>query len=308
MQKTKGFIGALAILLMTMVFAACAGRTDEPNDEPTAPVTFYDGEGHLITLHERPSTIVSIGPSNTEIIMALGFGDGIVAADDNFVEGLDPAVKTLSMWGIDMEHIISLNPDIIIASSMILFAGDPLTSARDLGIAVVYIPSSDSIEKVKDDIRLIARIFGEDAVGEALVADMAAEIADIERVVQTIETRRTVYFEISASPFTAGGDTFLNELIEIAGGINIFADQQGWPSPSAETILERNPEVILTSTNYLESDPVDEILGRAGWGAVAAVQNGDVFFIDTDTSSRSNHNVVHAIREIAQAIYPEYFE
>jgi iron complex transport system substrate-binding protein len=210
------------------------------------------------------------------------------------------------MFGLDLEYIISLNPDLIVASSMIMFAGDPLEAARDIGIAVAYIPSGDSIKDVKEDIRFLAQILDASARGEAIIAEIEAEIAEIQSIIANITERRTVYYEISATPFTFGAGTFLHEMVEIAGGINIFADQEGWFSPSAEAVLPLDPDVILTSTNYID-DPIGELLGRDGWEALTAVQNKNVHIICADTSNRPSQNVVRAIRQIAQAVYPEYF-
>jgi len=296
MFKRKGFITFFSIAaILAIALTGCRGANDNGG---TAPNALPNDDG---------TTIISIGPANTEILMALGFGDNIIAADNQFVAGFDPALSVLDMFGLDLEHIISLSPDLVIATDMIAFAGDPLETISNLGITVVYIPVANSIVEVKDSIRNLAQLLEVEAIGETIIAEMAAEIAEIEQIVATIATRRNVYFEISATPFTFGSGTFLNELLETAGGINIFADQGAWFTPSAEVVITLNPEVILTSTNYLDIDPVYEILTRAGWSAITAVQNSDVFFIDTDQSNRPSQNIVAAIRQMAQAIYPEYF-
>jgi len=297
----KVFFTSLAVMAM-VVFVACGGR----NDAAREGFTVTDREGFEVTIPGEINTIVSIAPSNTEMLMALGFGDAIIAADNQFVAGFEPALSVLDMFGLDIEHIISLSPDLVVANSMIMFPADPLTPLRDLGIAVVYIPNSDSIEGVKEDIRFLAYILDAQSAGDALIAQMAEDIAEIEAIVSGISTRRTVYFEISASPFTFGADTFLNELVNMAGGVNIFAGEGGWFSPSLESVISLNPEVILTSTNYLP-DPIGEIMGRMGFSAIYAVQNGNVHLICTDTSNRPSHNIVRAIRYMAEAIYPEYF-
>ena len=321
----KFLMGLVALMVMMFVLVACGGENGHPGSIATTPQTetttatqeanepaqavardMYDREGFAVTIPAEINTIVSIAPSNTEVLMALGFANNIVATDDQPVEGIDSSIAVLSMWGIDLEHIIGLNPDLIVASSMIMFDGDPLQAARDAGIAVVYIPSSDSIAKVKDDIRFLADILGAQARGEEVIAQMQTELDSVAQIVSGITNQRTVYFEISASPFTFGHDTFLHELVELAGGINIFADQTGWISPSLESVIEIDPEVILTSTNYIPS-AVEEILTRAGFESLQAVTAGDVHFIDTDLSSRPSQNVVYAIRQIAEAIYPEYF-
>jgi len=323
MSKKRFLTVILGLIILALFITACNNDDDDngdvyttppsvidvppPTDDvPSVPATIYDRIGMEVSLPAEINTIVAIAPSISEIIIALGLGDSIVAADNNFVEGLNPSLKVLDMFGLDLEHIISLNPDLVVATDMIMFAGDPLQAIRDLGIAVAYIPSSDSIEGVKEDIRFLAQVLGVPARGDEIIAEMAAEIASIQAIVQNITDRRTVYFEISASPFTFGSDTFLHELVDLAGGINIFEDMVGWFSPSIEEVLVREPDVILTSTNYIDN-PIGEILNRSGWGVLTAIQEGNVHFIDTDDSSRPSQNIVRAIREIATVLYPELF-
>ncbi|MCL2855713.1 MAG: helical backbone metal receptor [Defluviitaleaceae bacterium] len=285
----KKFFGIIGLIVTFVVFSACGN-----NEDATSPTV---------------GGIVSIMPSPTEILVALGFGDSIIATDETSanIAGIDPTIATLSAWGLDLEYIITLNPDLVIASEMIAFAGDPLEPLASLGINVVYIADSSSIDDIRSDIRQIAEIVGAFDAGEALVAQMDAEIDAVHQIVQGITQRPTVYFEIWPL-FTVGGGTFLNELIEIAGGENITGHLDSWPNISDEFVLTANPDVILTSTdpNYSES-PVDEILHRTGWGGVAAVVSGRVYQIDTDTSNRPTHNVVQALWQIARAIHPEYF-
>jgi iron complex transport system substrate-binding protein len=138
---------------------------------------------------------------------------------------------------------------------------------------------------------------------------MEAEIDAVAQIAATITQRRRVYFEIAPAPamWTVGQGTFQHEMIELAGGENIFADLDGWGSVSDEAFLMHNPDIILTSVDFI-TDPVGEILSRPGWGGVTAVQNGHVYEIDTDTSSRPSHHIVRALWDIARAIYPEYFQ
>jgi iron complex transport system substrate-binding protein len=107
--------------------------------------------------------------------------------------------------------------------------------------------------------------------------------------------------------FSSGTGTFLHEMIELAGAENIFADQISWIAVTDEMLLQANPDVILTSTDFLD-DPIAEIMGRPGFHAITAVQTGNVHRIDTASSSRPSPNLTRALREIAQAIFPEYFQ
>jgi iron complex transport system substrate-binding protein len=138
---------------------------------------------------------------------------------------------------------------------------------------------------------------------------MAEEIERIRVIGESITTRRTVYFEISPAPhmFSFGTGTFLHEMIELVGAINIFGDQEGWIGVADEVLLGLNPDVIITSVNFID-DPIDEIINRPGWSNITAVANGDIFLVDTDSSNRPSQNIIYALREIAIAIYPDKFQ
>ena len=259
------------------------------------------------------NTIVSIGPSNTEILVALGFGDKIIAADTYSadVEGLSPAASVaLSMMALDAEYLINLMPDVIFITDMAMAGGthDPLAAVGAVGIDVIYVPISATIAAIMEDIRFIASVMGAEEAGENVISKMQEEIDEIRRIAETITLTRTVYFEISPAPwmFSSGRGTFLHEMLELAGAQNIFAAQDGWLGVTDEMLLQANPDVILTSTDFLD-DPEAEIIGRPGFHAITAVQTGNVHRIDTAYSSRPSPNITRALREIALAVFPEYF-
>ena len=295
--------GFVMLALVLVLLAGCAAESDETNVSQPSDT---DSTANSI---ER---IVTIGPSNTEIVVALGLGEKIVAADAfSFdVEGLPAHVPTnLDMLALDAEHLLSLMPDIVFITGIAMAGGtdDPLAPVSAAGINVVYVPSSDSVAAVIADILSIADALGVRESGEVLVANMQSEIEAVREISMTMSLLRTVYFELDPDWLvTLGSGTFVNELINIAGGVNIFADHEGWLSTSAEVILQLNPDVILTSADYTP-DPVGEILARPGFGVVTAVQDQNVHLITANYVSRPSHNITKALWEIARAIYPEYF-
>ena len=137
---------------------------------------------------------------------------------------------------------------------------------------------------------------------------MQEEIDSISAIAKIITEKKTVYFEISAAPYmySFGNGVFLNEMIELIGTANILSGQDGWLSVEGETVVAADPDVIFTNVNYLD-DPVAEILGRDGWAGVTAVVNRDVYYIDNMASSLPNQNIVVALRQMAEALYPDYF-
>jgi iron complex transport system substrate-binding protein len=209
----------------------------------------------------------------------------------------------------DAEQIIRLEPDVIFAAGMAKVGGmDPLKTVSDVGICVLYIPTSESVDAIKTDIRFIATVIDAVEKGEEIVTEMEQTIDAIAKIGETITEKKTVYFEISPMPhlYSFGKGVFLNEMLEIIGAENILADQQRWVPVSEEIILDRNPDVILTSVDYTDQ-PVDELLSRPGWDVLTAVQNRNVHHIDTSTSSRPNHLIVKALKEMAKAVYPDKF-
>jgi len=334
MGKTK-YIILMIVAVMLIFIAACGADTTSPpdvsvgaetqvdtgddlaaqSDEHGSPAgqTIVGRDGSAIKLPDRIDTIISMGPSNTEILVALGLSEKIIAVDsfsDN-IPGLDSNLPMFDMIAPDGEQILSMMPDVIFLPGMVLAAADdPFRVLSDAGICLIYIPSSTSIEGIMDDIRFIAYVMGVGERAGEIVSDMAEAVDRIRGIGETIEERRSVYFEVSPSPHLVsfGTGVFLNEMIEIIGASNVLAeDIDGWRSISDEVILAADPDVILTSVNFID-DPVGEIMERTGWSGITAVRDGAVHFIDTDASNRPSHNIVRALQEMAVAIYPEYFQ
>jgi len=296
--------------------AAATDATDTAEagaeDGAAASLEITDRAGNLIVLPQPINSILSMGPATTEILVELGFADYIVGIDafSSNIHGLSAQIPHFDMMQPDAEQIIALNPDVFFMTGMTIVAGgaDPFQIIRDAGIPIAFIPSPDSIAGIKGDISFIGEVLGAQDRADEIISSMEAEIAIYASIAERITERRTVYFELSPVPWmvSLGSDTFLHEMIELLGAVNVFADLESWTSISDEAVLEANPDVILTSVDFIEN-PVGEILDRAGWDAITAVRERNVFSIDTDSSNRPSHNIVIALREMAAAIYPEYF-
>jgi iron complex transport system substrate-binding protein len=307
----------LCALLVAALLAGCSpaggpARPEElPTGSPAAQAIDRDRAGNPITLPESIGRVMVFGPSNAEIIVDLGLGDEIVAADtySETVAGLPEGLPLFDMTAPDIEAIMALTPDVVFVTGMVQAGGeDPYKPLSDAGICVIYIPSSESIAGIKEDIAYVAAVMGNAEGGAGLIAGMEADIAAVKAVGDTITEKKKVYFEISAAPFmySFGDGVFLNEIIGIVGAENILASQDSWLSVAEESVLAADPDVILTSVNYID-DPVGEIKQRAGWQSITAVANGAVHYIDADASSRPNHNIVRALHEIARAVYPDKY-
>jgi len=206
---------------------------------------------------------------------------------------------------------VNLMPDIVFITGMARAGGedDPIAPVSAAGVSVVYMPISASIAAIKEDIRFVAAVMEASEAGEGIISSMQEEIDRISETAAGITETRSVYFEVYPAPWMTsfGSGTFLNEMIELVGATNIFADQEGWVAVSEESLLEANPDVILTSLDFVD-DPIGEIMGRPGFGVITAIQNENVFMIDANSSSRPSQNIILALREIAEAVFPEYFQ
>jgi iron complex transport system substrate-binding protein len=284
---------------------------DRPIFEPLQK-SAIDREGNTVDVPENVETIVSAAPSITEILTGLGLSDKIIAADlySTDVPGIDPAICTLDFFNLNIEELVALDPDLIIISGMSVWGDeDPYSVLRDMGATVIYIPTSNTIEGIKLDIEFIGTMTGANDRAAALISDINTKVFEVREAVKDLPAP-TVYFEMEALPilYSCGSDTLIDELITIAGGENIYADQSGWLQNSEESVITANPEYILSSAFYITGIGVGEIGARTGWEAIPAVRNNNVYAVNPNSVSRPSQNIVDGLEEIAKIIHPEAFE
>ena len=216
---------ALIMTLSIFVLSGCSSQTDR---------MVTDREGTEVNIPTKIEKIISTAPSNTEVLMALGLGDKLVAIDkySTDIEGINTELPQIDFLNPDAETIIGLEPDIVIASGHNKTGSveDPFKAISEAGIPVVYIPSSDSIDGIYKDIEFIADVVNERSKGKEIVDDMKAQVEEIKAIGDTITDKKSVYFEISPAPYLSsfGKSTFLNEMIEIIGAKNIFGNESSW--------------------------------------------------------------------------------
>ena len=289
------------IALLILFLAATAGCSRN-SDKDTAG-------GHNSAGITGPEfrRIISTAPSNTEIVIGLGLGEYLIAVDkySRGISGLPVNLTEIDFTYPDAEALVGLEPDLILMHEINYFgmADDPFKLLGNLGITVVKIPTSVSIEGIYGDIMMIAGILGVPERGESMVRSMKDEIESVAAAAEKNTGEKAVYFEVSGTPtiVTFGQGTYINEMIELSGGKNIFADQKGWFSPSAEEIINRNPDVILVM-QYPGSDPVPEIKSRREFANLTAIREDRIFAIGSDEVSRPSQHILTALRDISGAI------
>lgn len=323
------------ILAVTMILSACTtssapgpAETQEPAPtvppagEATAPSTGQESDqypqthtdvlGRSVTLESRPEAIVSLAPSVTEMLFALGAGDQVVGRTD--FDNYPAEVESLSSVGgftvstISIESILALEPDLVVGGAV---AQAEIVNALDGTGIEVFIIEATSIEDVMADILTLGQLTGNSQGAKDLVAEMENRVTAVTEKVNTVQDgeKVTVFYEIWHEPLTtATKETVTGDLITTAGGINIFADLEGgYPTVSAEEILESDPAVILGPSTHTDQLTAEIIAARPGWEDLSAVQSGAIYIVDGDIVSRPGPRVVDALETIAASFYPELF-
>jgi len=236
-----------------------------------AEITLIDGVGRVVEIYETPKRVVSMASSATEILYAIGCGENIVGVDKYSDYPLDVKNKTVvgSSYSPNLEAIVGLEPDLLIAW---WYARDNLLPIEDK-VTVMYI-NPQSVEDVLQLIRQIGLMMNKVEEAEKLVEEMQSRIENITKITEDLNKsqRPLVYYELSKKGRTVGQGTFTNELIYMAGGINIAADEPfRYPDLTDEYIIARNPDVIVV-VSYGAS--VEEIKSRNGWQNINAIKNG----------------------------------
>lgn len=289
-------------ILATLVALMCLlGALASANAEAGVSVT--DMAGHAINLAAPAERIVVLSPSDCEILFALGAGDKVVARGTycNYPAEALALPDVESGAETNVEQILALEPDVVVMSLMAQ-REEQLAAFESAGVSVV-VTDGQSIETAYQEIELMGAISGKTAEAQAMIDDMKASFEALKT--EANGGGKSVYFEVSPLEYglwTAGSGTFMNELAEMAGLVNAFADITGWAEVSQEQVLERDPDYIVTIAMYFGEGlkPEDEIIAREGWQNLKAVKNGAVLNVDSDQISRPGPRLVDALRELVK--------
>jgi iron complex transport system substrate-binding protein len=287
------------------------GQTEQSEQQAAFPLTLTDALDNEVVIEEEPKTIVSLIPSNTEIVYELGLGEKVVGLSDydNYPEETANVEKVGGME-FNVEKIVSLNPDIVLAhESSALAAEAGLTQLKDAGITVFVVNDAVNFEEVYETINLIGQMTGTTEEAEALTADMKAKLDKIKEKAATVTEKKKVFVEVSPAPdiYTPGKNTFMDIMLQVINAENAAGDLDGWASIDQESIVERNPDVIITTYGYYSEDPVGQVTSREGWADMTAVKNKQVVDVHSDLVTRPGPRLVEGVEELAKAVYPEVF-
>ena len=305
MSKKPKKLLIIMLLLISMLLAACNQVAPVPEAPTTKSLTDRNGVTYLVPAEVKK--VISYSPTYTQVIMDLEKIALLVAVDTNSQRFYDlpKELPAFDMMSPDAEQLLALKPDVVLVTDMSAAGGgeDPFALLSKNGISVITITTPNTLEEISQDVAFIAEVIGEKEKGAKLAEDMLSKMEEYRQLGEKVTTPKRVYFEISAAPYSYsfGQGVFLNEILELLGAENIFGDQTGWLSVTAEAAVAANPDVIFTNVDYIE-DPVAELLAREGWLDMQAILNQQVYWINPNASSQANHHVIDAMEEMALAL------
>jgi iron complex transport system substrate-binding protein len=305
---------ALALAALLALAAGCGGDDDsvpqsgEPDanaDDATGaadaafPVDVEAANG-TVTIEAEPVRIVSLSPTATEMLYAVGAGDQVEAVDDfsNYPEGAP--MTDLSGFEPSVEAITTYDPDLVVLS---FDANDVVAGLERVGIPVLELPAAASLDESYDQITQLGAATGHADAATEVVEDMKADIDDLAAQAAERDEPLTYYHELDDQLHTATSQTFIGQIYALAGLENVADaadDGSGYPQVSAELLLDSDPDMIFLADEAAGIDAAD-VAARPGWDQVTAVRNGDVIELDPDITSRWGPRVVEFLRSVVKA-------
>jgi iron complex transport system substrate-binding protein len=315
-----------SVLALTglLLLAACGASPAAPPTGSTAtapteagfPLTVTDDAGREVVIDAAPQRIVSLAPSSTEIVCALGACDRLVGVTDfdDYPAEVGEIDDVVIQAQVDLERVVAAEPDLVLAAGNEITPSAVIEQLEELGL-VVMVLYPESLDEVYADITILGTALEASGEADALVSDMEERVEVVVDAVAGADAPRTLYevFHGEGTTYTAGEGSFLASLIELAGGEPITGDAQGLIA--AEALVAADPELILLGTASYDTSLADAdaalaaVAARAGWDDLAAVRDGRVVpYTDDIVTTRPGPRIVSGLEALARAIHPDRFE
>lgn len=278
---------------------------------PAESVTINDGAGRAVEIPVAVTRVVSLAPSTTEIVYALGKGDTMVAVDmysDYPATTADvPKISNPDMT-YNYEQIATLKPDVVLAAA--ITSPDAITAIEKLGIPVVVVGTfTTTMASVQADIALVGAVLGVPDAADAMNQQMQATWDMIAAKVAGVTTKPKVFWELDATdpskPYTVGKGSFISDIIATAGAVNVFADVDNpYPQVSIEQVVIAAPDIIILS-DAAYGVTAEQVIARPGWETIPAVQSQLIYPIDDNLVSRPGPRIVDGLAAVVAIVHPE---
>ncbi len=320
--RRAGFLAGLVLILALAAGCGAGGKGSAPSGREAGasgaagesravayPLTVTDALGRTVTIDRQPERIVSLAPSNTELLFALGLGDRVVGVTDHcdFPPKATSKEKVGGFQDPSIEKVIALQPDLVLATGGI--QREVVARIEKAG-PPVYVVDPHTVDEVLDGIRIVARLAGVPGEGGRVAGDLRARVEAVRaRTAGLAESERpAVFYEVWPDPLmTAGPGSFAHDMIGLAGGRNVAAETgEPYPKFSLEALVAADPAVIITPFEET-AKALSERKRPGGWAGLTAVREGRVALVDQNLTSRPGPRIVDGLEAFARAIHPELF-
>lgn len=301
----------LILTLLIALLTACSPQAAPTTAPIEQSMTYTDSLGRTVTLETSPQRIVSLAPSNTEILFAVGAGSQVVGRDE--FSDYPPEAASIDTVGgsfgeYNAEAILALEPDLVLAAE--INPPELVQQLEDLGLTVYYLGNPTTLEEMYANLETVAQLTGHDASG--LVDSLKARVAAVDEKIMPLSSRIPVFYEIDATdpskPWTYGPGTFGDLLISRAGGYNIGGIAgDPYPQISIEQVVAANPSVIILGDS-MWGVTADSVKERPGWETIPAVQSDSIYPFDDNLVSRPGPRLVDGLEQLAKLLRPDLFE
>ena len=320
------------ILAITLLIGACAtpapaptavpAPTTAPTVAPTlaptvapspAPLTFTDGLKRTVKLSKPAQRVVSLAPSNTEILFALGAGKQVVGRDD--FSDYPAEAKSVTSIGstfkkLNIEAIVALKPDLVLTAG--ITNPEQVKSLEDVGLTVYALANPKDLDGLYANLVAVGQLTGHEDEAKKLSESLKKRVSAVTDKVKGTSSKPKVFYEIDGSdplkPWTTGSGTFIDTLITMAGGQNVGAVlKSSFAQISSEELVKQNPDIILLGDTKFGVS-IESVSKRAGWNGIAAVKNNKIFAFDDDLASRPGPRLVDGLETMVKLLQPDLFK
>ena len=305
-HMTLRFLRPLILLLLALGFIPGPARA------AGMAVRVTGDDGATVTFAAPPNRLISLAPSVTEVLFALGLGPKVLGVDT--ATNYPPAAKTLPRVadyssGPNYERILALKPDLLVAAAGVY---SPQAIARLRGLRLqVLVTSPRDIPAVLRDIVLVGVAAGVSGTAMTFVARLQARIDRVKARIRAVTVRPRVFYEVDPTLYTAAQGTYIDSMIALSGGTNIAAAiKTPYPQLSNETVITDDPQYIILgdSKPFAGGVTVARVVARPGWSVISAVKDHRIYPFDDDLASRPGPRIVLGIEAMAHLLHPEAFK
>jgi iron complex transport system substrate-binding protein len=299
----------LLLSFFALLLSACVGPLAAP-----APMTFTDGLGRKVNLVGPAQKIISLAPSNTELLFAVGAGKQVLGRDE-MSDYPAEAANLPKMGGYDkynLEQIVALKPDLVLLAE--INTTELLKQLEDLGLNVYYLSNPKTLEDMYANLELVAKMTGHEKETASLVESLKTRVTAVQQKVSVSSFMPVVFYELDstdpAKPYTVGPNTFADLLISRAGGQNMTSlagIKDSYPQVSVEQLVSSNPDMILLGDS-MWGVSVESVGQRPGWEKLKAVTASQVYAFDDNLVSRPGPRLVDGLEALAKLLHPELYK